>query len=450
MEKEHLYKKHKDSDYQKQAEQFCVEYKNFLSTSKTERLCVDYFVEKAKKNGFFDIAQKTSFQAGDKVYYINKNRSVVFAVVGEEDLANGIHLVAAHIDSPRLDLKPAPVTEEGGFSYLRTHYYGGIKKYQWVATPLALYGVVVKKNGETVSIALGDGENDPIFMVTDLLPHLASKQMMKKMTEGISGEKLMILSGANPDPDAEKEELKSALLNIFKEHYGITEDDFYSAEIQVVPAGRARDVGFDRSMIASYGHDDRVCAYTAFEALCQLDTPKKTAVVLLADREEVGSMGNSGMQSRFLEYFLEDLSPTVRVNKVLKNTLCLSSDVAAAYDPMYAEVYEKQNSPIFGCGITLLRYTGSRGKGGSSEASAELVAKIRKIFDENDISFQFAELGKVDEGGGGTVAQYIANLGADVIDAGVALLSMHAPYEIAHKADIYEAYRAYIAFLAAR
>ncbi len=450
MAKEHLYKKHKDTDYKQKAEAFSEEYKNFLSTSKTERLCVDYFVNKAKADGFFDISEKSDFKAGDKVFYINKNRSAVFCVIGEEDLEAGISLVAAHIDSPRLDLKPAPVTEEGGFSYLRTHYYGGIKKYQWVATPLALYGVVVKKNGETVKIALGDGENDPIFMITDLLPHLATKQMTQKMTEGIPGEKLMVLSGSNPDLDAEKEEVKAALLKILEENYGILEDDFYSAEIEVVPAGKARDVGFDRSMVASYGHDDRVCAYTAFEALCQIGTPKKTAVVLLADREEVGSMGNSGMQSRFLEYFLEELKPSVRVNKVMVNTVCLSSDVAAAYDPMYAEVYEKQNSPIFGCGLTLLRYTGSRGKGGSSEASAELVAKIRKIFDENDVSFQFAELGKVDEGGGGTVAQYIANLGADVIDAGVALLSMHAPYEIAHKADIYEAYRAYIAFMAAR
>ncbi len=448
MAKEHLYLKHKGSDYQAKAEQFSEEYKHFLSVSKTERLCVDYFKEKAEKAGFVNLMEHPGCKAGDKVYYINKNRSAVFAVIGEEGLEQGIHLVAAHIDSPRLDLKPSPVTEEGGFSYLRTHYYGGIKKYQWVATPLALYGVVVKKNGETVKIAIGDGENDPVFMVSDLLPHLASKQMSQKMTEGIPGEKLMVLSGSNPDLDAEKEEVKTALLNILEKNYQISEEDFYSAEIQVVPAGKARDLGFDRSMVAAYGHDDRVCAYTAMEALLKTNNPKKTAVVLLADREEVGSMGNSGMQSRFLEYFLEEIKPGVRINQVMANTVCLSSDVAAAYDPMYAEVYEKQNTPMFGCGITLLRYTGSRGKGGSSEASAELVAFIRNLFDQNDISFQFAELGKVDEGGGGTVAQYIANLGADVIDAGVALLSMHAPYEIAHKADIYEAYRAYVAFMA--
>lgn len=449
MKKEHLFKKHKGTDYQAKAEAFCEDYKQFLTVAKTERLSVEYFEAKAKANGFFNIADKTDLKAGDRVYYINRNRSAVFCVIGEEDLEAGINLVAAHIDSPRLDLKPSPVTEEGGFSYLRTHYYGGIKKYQWVATPLALYGVVVKKNGETVKIAIGDGENDPIFMVTDLLPHLASKQMTQKMTEGIPGEKLMVLSGSNPDLEAESDEVKTALLKILEEKYQITEEDFYSAEIEVVPAGKARDLGFDRSMVASYGHDDRVCAYTAFEGLLETKTPKKTAVVLLADREEVGSMGNSGMQSRFLEYFLEELKPGVRINKVMANTMCLSSDVAAAYDPMYAEVYEKQNSPIFGCGLTLLRYTGSRGKGGSSEASAEMVAKLRKIFDENDIAYQFAELGKVDEGGGGTVAQYIANLGADVIDAGVALLSMHAPYEIAHKADIYEAYRSYIAFMGA-
>lgn len=449
MKKEHLFKKHKGTDYQAKAEAFAEGYKAFLTTAKTERLCVEYFEAKAKENGFCKIADQKDLKPGDRVYYINKNRSAVFAIIGEEDLECGINLVAAHIDSPRLDLKPAPVTEEGGFSYLRTHYYGGIKKYQWVATPLALYGVVVKKNGETVKIAIGDGENDPIFMVTDLLPHLASKQMTQKMTEGIPGEKLMVLSGSNPDTDAESDEVKTALLKILEETYGITEEDFYSAEIEVVPQGAARDLGFDRSMVASYGHDDRVCAYTAFCGLLETKTPKKTAVVLLADREEVGSMGNSGMQSRFLEYFLEELKPNVRINKVMANTLCLSSDVAAAYDPMYAEVYEKQNSPMFGCGLTLLRYTGSRGKGGSSEASAELVAYIRKIFDENDIAYQFAELGKVDEGGGGTVAQYIANLGADVIDAGVALLSMHAPYEIAHKADIYEAFRSYIAFMGA-
>ncbi len=450
MAKEHLLKKHKDTDYKKKADAFCEDYKAFLTTAKTERLCVEYFTEKAKANGFTDILASQGVKAGDKVYYVNKNRSLVLAVIGEEDIENGINLVAAHIDSPRLDLKPAPVTEEGGFSYLRTHYYGGIKKYQWVATPLALYGVVVKKNGETVKIAIGDGENDPIFMITDLLPHLASKQMGQKMTEGIPGEKLMVLSGSNPDLDAESEEVKGALLKILEEKYSISEEDFYSAEIEVVPQGAARDVGFDRSMVASYGHDDRVCAYTAFQALLETGIPKKTAVVLLADREEVGSMGNSGMQSRFLEYFLEEVNPSARINKVMANTVCLSSDVAAAFDPMYADVYEKQNSPIFGCGLTLLRYTGSRGKGGSSEASAELVAYIRNIFDANNISYQFAELGKVDEGGGGTVAQYIANLGADVIDAGVALLSMHAPYEIAHKMDVYEAYRAYIAFMTAR
>ena len=447
MTKEPLFKKHKDTDYKHCAETFCEGYKKFLSASKTERLCVEYFVKEAKKAGFSDLLEKSDLKAGDKVYYINKNRSAIFAVIGEEDLEQGIRLVAAHIDSPRLDLKPVPVAEEGGLAYLRTHYYGGIKKYQWVATPLALYGVVVKKNGETVKIALGDREGDPVFMVTDLLPHLATKQMTQKMTEGILGEKLMVLSGSNPDPAAESDEVKTALLQILQESYGISEEDFFSAEIEVVPAGAARDVGFDRSMVASYGHDDRVCAYTALEALLQVESPKQTAAVLLADREEVGSMGNSGMQSKFLEFFLEELKAGVRINRVMANTVCLSSDVAAAYDPMYADVYEKQNAPLLGCGLTLMRYTGSRGKGGSSEASAELTATIRRIFDDHDVSYQFAELGKVDEGGGGTVAQYIANSGADVIDAGVALLCMHAPYEIAHKADIYEAYRAYVAFL---
>ena len=446
MEKKHLFKTN-DENYKKHAYEFCEEYKNFLTFGKTERLCVDYCVEQAKKTGFVDINSKNSFKTGEKVYYINKNRSVIFAVIGEEALDSGINLVAAHIDSPRIDLKPAPVHSDGGFSYFRTHYYGGIKKYQWVAMPLALYGVVIKKDGTKIDLKIGDNENDPVFTITDLLPHLAAKQMGQKMSEGIQGEKLMLLISSNPDNTAEKDEVKENLLKILKDKYNIEEDDFYSAEIEIVPTGKASDVGFDRSMIGGYGQDDRVCAYTGFKAILDIDAPKRTAVLLLADREEVGSMGNSGMQSRFLEYFIEQLDKNIKVNKVMANTKCLSADVSAAFDPQYPEVYEKQNTAVFGSGIGLLKYTGSRGKGGSSEASAEFVAEIRKIFDDNNIAFQFAELGKVDEGGGGTVAQYIANLGADVLDAGVALLSMHAPFEIASKADIYETYRAYNIFL---
>ncbi len=442
--KENLFTK-KGEGYKKEAFSFCEKYKEFLSEAKTERLCAQYFEKKARENGFVNIEEKTSFEKGDKVYYINNHRSAVFAVIGEEPLEKGINLVASHIDSPRLDLKPSPITEEATFSYLRTHYYGGIKKYHWVALPLALYGVVIKKDGTNIPIAIGDNEDDPVFMISDLLPHLASKQMGQKMNEGIPGEKLMVLAGSD-EADSEKNKLKTNLLNILKQKYNIEEEDFYSAEIQVVPNGKARDLGFDRSLIAGYGHDDRVCAFPSFEALLKTQAPKKTSVVLLADREEVGSMGNSGMQSTFLQYFLEEIDASVKLNKLFKNTVCLSSDVAAAYDPMYAEVYEKQNTPLAGCGLALLKYTGSRGKGGSSEASAELVAYIRKIFDKDDVCYQFAELGKVDEGGGGTVAQFIANLGAQVIDAGVGLLSMHAPFEIAHKADIYEAYRAYVSF----
>ena len=444
---ENLFKKYGDK-YKKSAMDFCEEYKHFLTVAKTERLCVKYFKEKAEKNGFVELSNLKNPKAGDKVYYINRDRSAIFAVLGKEPIENGINLVAAHIDSPRLDLKPSPVTQEGNLAYFRTHYYGGIKKYQWVTMPLALYGVVVKTDGTKVEIAVGDGENDPAFTVTDLLPHLATKQATLKMGEIITGEKLMVLAGSD-ESDSEKDPIKDNLLNILKEKYDISEDDFYSAEIQVVPAGRAYDVGFDRSMTGGYGQDDRVCAYTAFMGLLEAKEPEKTAVVLLADREEVGSMGNSGMQSSFMHYFLEEIYGIVKINTLFKNTCCLSSDVSATYDPIYPEVYEKQNSPIAGQGISLLRYTGSRGKGGSSEASAEFTAKVRALFDKNDVAYQFAELGKVDEGGGGTVAQYIANLGADVIDAGVSLLCMHSPFEVAHKADIYEAYKAYKAFLKA-
>lgn len=443
--KENLFKKYGE-DYKKKAFDFCESYKTFLSSSKTERLCINYFEKKAFENGFVNIEEKQDFKPGDKVFYINNKRSGVFAIIGEEPLENGINLVASHIDCPHLDLKPSPVTEDSTFSYLRTHYYGGIKKYQWVTLPLALYGVVVKKDGTKLDIAIGDNEEDPIFMISDILPHLGSKQMSQKMSEGISGEKLMVIAGSD-EADSEKEALKTNVLNILKEKYDICEKDFYSAEIQVVPSGKARDLGFDRSLISGFGHDDRVCAYPSFEALMNIKNTKKTAVVVLADREEVGSMGNSGMQSSFLQYFLTSIDKTINLYRLFKNSTCLSSDVAAAYDPMYAEVYEKQNTPLCGQGLALLRYTGARGKSGSSEASAELTAEIRRIFDENDVNYQFGELGKVDEGGGGTVAQYIANLGVQVIDAGVALLSMHAPFEIAHKADVYEAYKAYVAFL---
>jgi aspartyl aminopeptidase len=451
MEKKHLYKM-KDEGYKAKAFDFCEAYKEFLTQGKTERLCVDYCVKIAKEKGFINIFEKSNFMAGDKIYYINKNRSAVFAVLGSEDIENGINLVAAHIDSPRLDLKPVPVAEDGSLAYFRTHYYGGIKKYQWVAMPLSMYGVVYKKDGTKIDISIGDNEQDTVFCVTDLLPHLATKQMGQKISEVITGEKLMVLAGSDPNTTADEKDDKEAitvranLLKILKEQYNIEEDDFYSAEIEIVPTGMARDVGFDRSMVGGYGQDDRVCSYTGFKAILEVENPNKTAVLLLADKEEVGSMGNSGMQSKFLEFFLEELKPSIRLNKAMNNTKCLSADVAAAFDPQYGEVYEKQNTPIFGSGLTMLKYTGSRGKGGSSEASAEFVSELRSLFDENKITFQFAELGKVDEGGGGTVAQYIANLGADVIDAGVALLSMHSPFEIAHKADIYEAYRAYLAF----
>lgn len=428
---------------------FSEGYKDFLGRGVTERLCVKETVKIAEEAGFKPLSDFKALKEGDKVYFVNRGKGVLFAKIGKKPLSEGVGIVAAHIDSPRLDLKPMPIVEDGGIAYFKTHYYGGIKKYQWTALPLGMSGVVMTKNG-AVEIHI-DGE-DFCFCVTDLLPHLGASQMTKPLKEAIEGENLSAVIGTIPSDDKE-EAVKGAVLRLLNEMYGISEKDFISAELEIYPAIKPKDVGFDRALIGSYGHDDRVCAYTALKAIIDGEVGDKTSVCVLADKEEVGSMGNTGMKSRFLEYVLAEMIELsseeysdLKVRRCLSNSTCLSADVGAAFDPLYANVYEKQNTPYLGKGITFMKYVGARGKGDSSDASAELIYKIKSIFDEAGASWQIGEMGKVDEGGGGTVAQYIANLNVDVIDCGVPLLSMHSPFEIASKADIYAAYKAYKGF----
>lgn len=437
-------------DRQKEIFDFCEDYKHFLNCSKTERLSVKSALNIAVNAGFVPLDQKQQLKPGDRIYTVNRGKGILLAVIGQQSLDQGIHLVAAHIDAPRLDLKPNPLYEDLSLALFKTHYYGGIKKYQWPAIPLALYGVVYLADGSRVDIAIGEKPDDPVFYITDLLPHLATEQMGKKLAQGITGESLNLLVGSIPWQDKEsKERVKRNVLNILHETYGICETDFISAELEAVPAFEARDVGLDRSMIGAYGHDDRVCSYTALRAVCDCNIPKQTAVCVLVDKEEIGSMGNTGMQSRYFEHMLGELcdKTAASLRSCITHSVCLSADVGAANDPTYQSVQEKNNAAALNGGIMLCKYTGSRGKSGSSDASAELVSRIRQLFDKNNIVWQIAELGKVDEGGGGTVAQYIANLDIETIDCGVPLLSMHAPYEIAAKADVYMAYLAYLAFL---
>ncbi len=433
---------------------FCEEYRKFISKAKTEREFCEDTCRVLEENGFTMLDEKKILKPGDKVYAVNRGKGVMAAVIGQEAMENGISLVGAHIDSPRLDLKPSPLYEDQGFAYFKTHYYGGIKKYQWTAIPLAIHGVAALQDGTQIKIVIGEDENDPVFCVTDLLIHLADAQMHKKMFEAIPGENLNVLLGniSCDDPDV-KEGIKAAILQILNEKYDICEEDLLSSEIEVVPAFAARDLGFDRSMIAGYGQDDRVCAYTALQAILDVKNPQKTAVCLLVDKEEVGSMGATGMQSRFFENVLAKIcaKTTEHYNDIilrdcLSHSTCLSADVGAAMDPIYADVVEKRNTAFMNCGVFLTKYTGSRGKGGASDASAELVAKIRRIFNENEVEWQMGELGKVDAGGGGTIAQFVANLDMDVIDVGVPLLSMHSPFEVAGKLDIYMTYKGYKAF----
>ena len=432
---------------------FSKGYISYLDNGKTERLACREAVKLAKEKGFCDLEKMDSLKAGDKVYLVNRDKSVYLAVIGKEDIEKGINFVISHIDSPRIDLKQNPLYEDGEMALLKTHYYGGIKKYQWTALPLSLIGVVALENGTTIDVSIGEDYSDPVFCISDLLPHLATKQMQKKLHEGIEGEALNIIIGSIPDKEQEKEKFRSTILNILNEKYGIKEEDFLSAELEAVPNAKARDVGFDRSMIGAYGHDDRVCAYTSLAAILEEENPEKTAVCVLVDKEEIGSMGNTGMRSAFFEYatalLIEKTKGTyneLNLKRTFRNSDCLSSDVNSAFDPTYPEVNDRKNCAYLGHGIVMTKFTGSRGKSGTSDASAEFVAKIRSIFNKANIVWQTAELGKVDEGGGGTIAQYVANLDVNVIDCGVALLSMHAPFEIASKLDIYMAYKAYKAF----
>ena len=427
-------------------------YISYLDNSKTERLCIEHSVNIAEANEFIEYKEGMKLSAGDKIYKTNRGKNLVLAVIGTDEITDGINLVASHVDSPRLDLKPIPLYEDSNLVLFKTHYYGGIKKYQWTSIPLSLIGVVILNNGMCLEINIGEDEEDPVFTVTDLLPHLAKDQMTKSMSEGFTGEDLNVLIGSIPS-DAEKDKFKSAILNLFNEKYGITEEDFISAELEIVPSFKARSVGLDASMVGAYGQDDRVCGYTSFKAILDMDAPKRTAVCFLADKEEIGSMGNTGMKSRFFENFLAEIINSVKgeynelyLKRTLSNSRCLSSDVTNGTDPTYKSVGEANNSAYLGEGICICKYTGARGKSSTSDANAEFVRFIRNLFNENDIVWQIAELGKVDQGGGGTVAQFIANLDVDTIDCGVPLLSMHAPFEISSKGDVYMAYKAYKAF----
>lgn len=431
-------------------------YKAFLTAAKTEREANAWILSEAERHGFRP-AQAFSgrVRPGDKLYYNNRGRSAALVVIGKKPLSEGFRLIGSHIDSPRLDLKPRPLYEEEGLALLKTHYYGGIKKYQWPVHPLALHGVIVLAGGERRDIRLGELPGDPVFCVTDLLPHLAYEQMEKKAKEAVSGEALNIVVGNIPYPEEEdvKERVKLGILKLLKDTYGITEEDFISAELEAVPAGPARDVGFDRSMVGAYGQDDRVSAYTSLQGLLEVEQPPQTAICLFTDKEEVGSMGNTGARSRFLENVLADLirregreGIDLGVREALARGEALSADVNAALDPSYQEVSDKRNSALLGYGLNLSKYTGARGKSGSSEASAEFTAAVRDLLNRHNIPWQPGELGKVDEGGGGTIAQFLADLGMDVLDAGVAILSMHSPFELASKVDVYAAYRAYKVF----
>ena len=452
---------HYSEEEKKKVFEFAEEYRKFISACKTERECVRTFVERAEAAGYLDIkkviAEGIKLESGARVYADNNGKALAMFIVGKKPMEEGMRILGAHVDSPRMDLKQNPFYEDTGLAMLDTHYYGGVKKYQWVTLPLALHGVVAKKDGSVVEVNIGDKPGDPVFGVSDLLIHLAGEQMEKKAAKVIEGENLDLLIGSIPLAGEEKENAKDTvkenILGILKAEYGIEEEDFLSAEIEVVPAGEARDYGFDRSMVMGYGHDDRVCAYPSFRAMLEVDTPEVTSVCLLVDKEEIGSVGASGMQSRFFENTVAEVMNVagtyseLALRRALKNSSVLSSDVSAAFDPNFPSVMTKRNAAYFGRGLVFNKYTGARGKSGSNDANAEYVGALRAIMDRNEVSFQTAELGKVDQGGGGTIAYILANYGMRVIDSGVAVLNMHAPWEIISKVDLYEAYRGYIAFL---
>ena len=454
--KEQLFKKNENGrqkaseEVLNKADEYCEGYKAFLDSAKTEREAVKTAVDMAEKAGFTEFELGKKYNAGDKVYINNRGKAVAFAVIGKEAVENGVNITAAHIDSPRLDLKPNPLYEELELALFKTHYYGGIKKYQWTAIPLALHGVFVLKDGTVKEVSVGERDDEPKFVINDLLPHLAQEQSKRTLNEGIKGEELNVLVGSHPfKSDKGSELVKLNILKLLNEKYGITEEDFLSAELEMVPAVKATDLGFDRSLIGAYGQDDRVCAYPALTAIIDIDIPQKTALAVLADKEEIGSMGNTGLESDFLRYVIGDLAkmqggdPTVAI----RNSKCLSADVNAGTDPTFQEVMERRNASFLNYGVVVTKYTGARGKSGTSDASAEFVASVRNMLDTAEIVWQSGELGRVDLGGGGTVAQYIANMGVDVVDLGVPVLSMHAPFETTAKFDVYMCYKAMYEFM---
>lgn len=456
MERRNAWLSYKEAE-ETEMENLAKAYREFLDKGKTERECVTEIVKEAEAAGYESLESKIEkgekIKAGDKVYAVGMKKIVALFHVGCEELSRGMSILCAHIDSPRLDVKQNPLYEDTDLAYLDTHYYGGVKKYQWVTLPMALHGVVVKEDGTKVNVVIGESKDDPVVGISDLLIHLSAKQMQKKATEVIEGENLNVLVGSIPLEGEETEGVKENILSILKEKYEIEEKDFVSAELEVVPAGEARDFGLDRSMIMAYGQDDRVCAYPSYKAIEAVTEAEYTSVCLLVDKEEIGSVGATGMHSRFFENVVAELvamtdgESELQVRRALQNSRMLSSDVSAAYDPMYADVFEKRSSAFFGKGLVFNKFTGSRGKSGSNDANAEYLAKIRGVMDDADVSYQFAELGKVDAGGGGTIAYIMANYGMEVIDSGVAVLSMHAPWEVTSKADVYEAYKGYVAFL---
>jgi len=456
MERKNVWNGYKEEQLE-ELEAVCSRYKTYLDAGKTERECVKLAVELAEAAGYRDLKKiidsGEQLKAQDKVYLCHMDKAMVLYQLGEKPLEEGLNILGAHIDSPRVDVKQVPLYEDTEFAYLDGHYYGGIKKYQWVAIPLALHGVVVKKDGTKVEVAIGEKEEDPVFAFTDLLIHLAANQLEKTAAKVVEGEQLDLLIGSKPLEGAEKEAVKANVLRLLKDSYDMEEDDFLSAELEIVPAGKARDCGMDRSMIMGYGHDDRVCAFTSLMAMLEMDQVKKTTCCLLVDKEEIGSAGATGMQSWFFENSLAELMEAsegysnLKLRRAMSRSRVLSSDVSAAYDPLYAEVFEKKNTAYFANGIVFNKYTGARGKSGSNDANAEYMAALRAIMDRNEVAFQTAELGKTDVGGGGTIAWIMAKYGMEVIDSGVPVLCMHAPWEIVSKADVYEALKCYRSFL---
>ena len=435
--------------------EYSDEYMKFLDNGKTERESVREIVKLAEQNGYISLCEamkNNSINPGDKIYAINKDKAVALFVIGNKSIEEGMKIIGAHVDAPRIDMKPNPMYQEANLGLMKTHYYGGIKKYQWTTIPLAIHGVVILGDGTKVDICIGEDDNDPVFCITDLLPHLGADQNQKKLSEAITGEGLNLLIGHTPEEGNEGEAINNSILKLLNAKYSLVEEDFLSAEIQIVPAGKARHLGLDKSMVLAYGHDDRVCSFAAVKALLETTSPEYTAVALCVDKEEVGSNGNTGMHSRFFENVVAELIniqddySDLKIRRAMERSKVLSADVSAGYDPNFPEVYEKRNSAYMGNGIVLTKYTGARGKSGCNDANAEFTAEVRRIFNQAGVVWQTGELGKVDQGGGGTIAYILANYGAEVIDCGVGVLSMHAPYEVVSKADIYEMYRGYKAF----